>query len=125
MLRSFVVEAVLSTLEDKRGDDRVLRSWNYFTIRRSLNYVEKDCFKWKETDTSIHKSEEQLIVFYPIAVNPCELPKSGLSLRGGAASTRDEGIEIVPALFAGHRFHHNRNIIKTGQRIDGLKKVSS
>ena len=58
--------------------------------------------------TPIHKSDdfivkkqkdnrELLIVFYFIAVNPCELPKSGLLTGSGAASTRD----LLPA---GNRF---------------------
>ena len=56
-------------------------------------------------------------------------------MQGGAASTRDEGIQIIPALLAGHRFQLDQTASTTmdsinhpGLRISGeylKKKVSS
>ena len=59
---------------------------------------------------------------------PASSQKSGLLLRGGAASTRDEGMETIPSLFAGNRLSLDHDVINfnalTDQRINELKKVS-
>ena len=44
------------------------------------------------------ETEEQVIIYTLSRWNPCEPPQSGLLTRGGAASTRDQGISDYPQL---------------------------